>query len=190
MDIKFLYEQTELTINQIAEQIDWPPGRAGKWIKRHYSSEYRKQRKSTCYRNSKLGDKNPMFGLRGDETHNYVGDVSDHKGYLMRVKPEWFTSRKGSHHVFSHHIVVCECLNITGIPKGWIVHHCDFNPHNNDFGNLVLLTMGDHSRLHRYLAGATTISKESTLKWVETYGTPWRDDIVYSAQECAAAKAV
>jgi hypothetical protein len=93
--------------------------------------------------------------------------------------------------VFVHSLVVCENLGLTEIPKGWVVHHCDINPYNNSFDNLVMITMSDHTRLHRYLAGATTISKESTLKWVEAHGTPWkRDDIVCSAQECAAASEV
>ena len=32
----------------------------------------------------------------------------------------------------------------------------------------------DHVRLHRHFEGATTISKESTLKVVETHGTPFK----------------
>jgi hypothetical protein len=189
MDIKYFYEQTELTIHNIAKQVDQPFNRVYKYICRNYSSEYRKTRKSTCYRNSKLGDKNPMLGKFAAKHHSFIGDVGDGYGYLQHIKPEWYTGRKGSKHVFTHHLVVCEALGLTQITKGWVVHHCDFNPHNNDFSNLVLLSIGDHSRLHRYLAGATTISKESTLKWVETCGTPWRGDIVCSTQECVAAKA-
>ena len=34
-------------------------------------------------------------------------------------------------HVFVHHIVVCEHLKLTAIPKGWCVHHCDLNSENN-----------------------------------------------------------
>lgn len=190
MDIKYLYENTDLTQQQIAAALKCPINRVHKWISRNYTRAYRLEKKSICYRNSKLGEKNPMTGKCGELHHMYIGDVSDQKGYLMRVKPTWFTSRKNSRHAFTHHIVVCENLGITGIPKGWSVHHCDFNPLNNSFDNLVLLMSGDHNRLHRHLSGVTTISKESTLKWVETYGTPWsRDDIVSSAQECAAAKA-
>lgn len=174
MDIKYLYENTELTIQQIADHLGSNFAKIHKYVADNYSSAHRKARKVNNYRKSKLGNKNPQFGKRGDETHNYVGDVADGKGYLMRLKPDWYTGRKGSRHVFVHQVVACENLSITEMPKGFCVHHCDFNPHNNDFSNLVLLTMGDHMRLHRYLAGATTISKESTLKWVETYGTPFK----------------
>jgi hypothetical protein len=190
MDIKYLYENTELTLQQIANQLNLTVSQVWWYVSRNYSSQYRKDRKTVCYRNSKLGNKNPMQGKVVDKHHAYKGNVSDGKGYLMHIKPSWYTGRKGCKHVFTHHLVVCEGLNLTQIPKGWVVHHCDFNPHNNSFDNLVLLKMGDHTRLHKYLNGATTISKESTLKWVEMHGTPFRsDDIVSSAQECAAAKA-
>lgn len=189
MNINYLYENTELTLNQIAKKLGTTSWRVWKKVATDYSSEYRRNRKATSYKNSKMGTLNPMSGKTKETHHNYVGDVSDGKGYLMRVRPAWFTGRKGSKHVFVHHLVICEALGMTALPKGWCVHHCDFNPHNNSIDNLVLLTMGDHMKLHRYLAGATTISKESTLKWVETYGTPWRDDIVCSTQECVAAKA-
>lgn len=121
-----------------------------------------------------------MTGKTGAAHHNHIGVVSDNKGYLMVLKPDWYTGRKNSKHVFQHHVVVCEHLGLTAIPKGWCVHHVDKNPHNNVFDNLVLMTVSDHLRLHStVLVGATTISKESTLKWVEAQGTPFRrDDIV------------
>ena len=178
MDIKYLYENTELTQQQIADRLGIPFKRVFNFIKANYSTEYRKQRKAVSYRNSKLGTRNPMHGKCGMQHHNYEGVVGDCKGYLMELKPEWYTGRKGSKHVFQHHIVVCVHLGLTQIPAGWHVHHCDHDPHNNSFDNLVLLTAGDHNRLHHALKGATTISKESTLKWVEAHGTPWRDDIV------------
>jgi hypothetical protein len=176
MDIKYLYENTELTQAQIAEKLGIPWKRVFNYIKQTYSASYRKNRKAKCYRNSKLGDLNPMHGVRGDEHHNYVGVVSDGKGYLMALKPDWYTGRKGSKHVFLHQLVMCAHLGITEIPRGWCVHHCDENPHNNRISNLVLLTLNDHVRLHSWLAlkGATTMAKASTLKWVEAHGTPFK----------------
>ena len=178
MDVKYLYENTELTQQQIAAQLGVPWKRVFNYIKNNYSSEYRKARKAKSYRNSKLGDLNPMKGKMGMEHHNFIGAVDDGNGYLMELKPGWYTGRVGSKHVFQHQLVVCRELGITKIPRGWCVHHCDYNPRNNEFGNLVLLTVSDHGRLHQALKGATTISKESTLKWVEAHGTPWRSDIV------------
>lgn len=179
MDIKFLFENTDLTQQQIADKLGLTIRQVNKRVRKLYSAEFRKQRKVQCYRNSKLGYKNPMFNKFYEKHHNYVGIVSDSKGYWMQLKPSWYTGRKKSKHVFTHHVVLCEALGISEIPRGWHVHHCDGNPQNNDFENLVLLTAGDHARLHRYLEGVTTISKESTLEWVEVHGTPFRrDDIV------------
>ena len=174
MDIKSLYENTEMTQQQIANHLGIHWKQVFKYIKHNYSSAYRKERKAKCYRNSKLGDKNPMKNRCGTLHHGFVGIVGDSKGYLMCLKPDWYTGRKGSKHVFVHHIVVCEHLGITCIPAGWCVHHVDENPHNNVFENLILCTLGDHQRIHRHFEGATTISKESTLKWVETHGTPFK----------------
>ena len=169
MDIKELYENTDLTQVSIAAALGIPWKRVYNYIKTNYSTAYRKQRKSRTYRASKLGDLNPSWGLLGEASRKYVGLVSDAKGYLMIIKPTWYTGRVGSKHVFVHHVVVCEALGITQIEKGWCVHHCDFNPHNNEFSNLVLLRTGEHRSLHAALAGVTTISKESTLKWVEAH---------------------
>lgn len=189
MDIEFLFANTNLTQAQIGEQLGLTQKQVSKQAKKLFSAEFRKSRKVKNYHASKLGDKNPMFNKLREEHHNYVGSVSDNKGYWMRLKPEWYTGRKNSKHVFEHHIVVCENLKITEIPRGWNVHHCDHNPQNNRFENLVLLTMQDHQKLHKaVLKGVTTISKESTLKWVEAHGTPWkREDIVSSVWGHTAA---
>ena len=38
------------------------------------------------------------------------------------------------------------------IPEGWVVHHLDEDPWNNeDYSNLILLSRSDHNSLHRYL---------------------------------------
>lgn len=175
MEIKHLIENTELTLTQIAALTGGSYKRVWK-VWKTYSAEYRRQRKTRSYQLSKLGDKNPMTGKFGEDHHYFKGVVSDNKGYLMCLKPAWYTGRKASKHVFEHSIVVCEGLGITEVPKGWCVHHCDHNPHNNVFDNLVMMTTGDHNRLHRYMTdvGVTTMPKGSTLKWVEAHGTPWR----------------
>lgn len=168
MDIKTLYETTDLTINQIAKQCGYGSFKpVFNYVRKNYSSEYRKARKSRTYRASKLGDKNPMTGQCGELHHNKLPRVRDGKGYWLVLKPSWYTGRAGSKHVFEHHVVVCLALGLTAIPAGYVVHHCDGVPTNNSFDNLVLLTMAGHAALHAALGRATTISKESTLKWAE-----------------------
>lgn len=105
-------------------------------------------RKSKLYRASKLGDKNPMKNHTGELHHNYKGVIDDGNGYLQCLKPDWYTGRKGSEYVFVHHVVMCEALGITEIPKGFVVHHIDGDKHNNDISNLTLLTVSGHGKLH------------------------------------------
>ncbi|MEX3614481.1 MAG: HNH endonuclease [Burkholderia gladioli] len=173
LDIKHYYENTDLTMQEIANRLGITRKRVFTYVRNRYSKAHRSARKRGCYARSKLGEKNPMYGKVQDARHNYIGVVSDGKGYLMALKPEWYTGRKGSKHVFVHQLIVCTGIGLTEIPAGWCVHHCDENPRNNTFGNLVLMTVGDHRRIHQ-VTGATTISKESTLKWVEAHGTPYR----------------
>ena len=175
MNIKYLYENTDLTQKEIATRLGSTPKVVGTYIRKHYSSVSRKARHKRNVAKSKVGALNPMHGLVGDMHHRYIGTTPDGKGYMLVLKPLWYTGRKGSKHIFEHHAVVAEALGLTAIPKGWCVHHCDQVKMNNSFDNLVLLTLSDHSRLHQsVLDNATTISKESTLKWVETHGTPFK----------------
>jgi len=147
-NVKALYEQTELTQQQIAEQCGLTPAQVQYWIANNYTEEFRRERKRACYSNSKVGDKNPMKGKVRENHHGFVGEVSDGKGYIMELRPDWFTGRKGSKHIFKHHIVMCEALGITEIPAGFQVHHIDKDPTNNAINNLALLTLGAHMRLH------------------------------------------
>lgn len=182
MDIKIkqYIEDTELTLQAIADT-------AGTTYKvvyrvwRTYSAAYRKARKVKNYRRSKAGDKNPMFNKHGKLHHNFKGIVSDNKGYLMVLKPNWFTGRKGSKHVFQHTIVLCEAEGKTELTKGQCIHHCDQNPQNNEYNNLIVMELGEHIKLHRLLGSATTISKESTAKWLEAVRCGDTYDIVSSA---------
>lgn len=175
MNIKYLYENTDLTQKQIAERLGSTPKMVGTYIRKNYSSVSRKERHKRNVAKSKVGTLNPMYGNTGDKHPRYIGRTPDCKGYMMVLKPEWYTGRKGSKHIFEHHAVVAEALGLTAIPQGYHVHHCDQDKMNNSFDNLVLLTASDHLRLHKsVLDNATTISKESTLKWVETHGTPFK----------------
>ena len=166
-----LYEETDMTLQAIADELGLSFKQVFSYVAKYYTKEIRDERKRKSYSLSKTGSKNPMLGKCGEDHPRHIGVVGDSKGYLMVSKPDWYTGRSGSKHVFQHHVVVCENLGLTCIPSRWVVHHVDLNKHNNSFDNLVLITMSDHSRLHNLLKGATTISKESTLKWVEAHGT-------------------
>lgn len=177
--IKNYIEQTELTLQAIADTLSIHYKVVYR-VWRTYSAEYRKTRKVKNYSRSKVGDRNPMKNKCGELHPNFKGIVSDNKGYLMVLKPEWYTGRKRSKHVFQHSVIFCENMGFTEVPKGYCIHHCDQNPHNNEFSNLIMMTLGEHQKLHRILESATTISKESTAKWLEAVRCGDTYDIVYS----------
>ena len=127
-------ENTDLTLHQIANKLGVSINKVRK-VWSTYTKQYRTSRKALCYRASKLGDKNPMSGKTGDEHHNYIGVVGDSKGYLLVMKPDWYTGRAGSKHIFQHSFVICSELDLTEVPKGFVIHHCDTDPRNNDFNN-------------------------------------------------------
>ena len=130
-------------------------------------SEYSTARKASMYRRSKLGTNNPMLGVTGIDHPTYKGRVSDGKGYMMVLKPDWFTGRKGSRHIFEHTFVYCLDAGLTEIEHGYCVHHCNQTKDDNRIGNLICMTQGEHQKLHSVIGSATTISKESTAKWLE-----------------------
>lgn len=173
MDIQYYYENTELTIGTIAGVLGVTVKTVDYYVNKHYSRAYRNNRKRKTYRNSKLGNKNPSFGKKGKDSLKYKGTISDNKGYLIIIKPDWYSGRKNSKHVFHHHMVWCEFHEKTEVPKGFVVHHCDYNKTNNVIENLICMSMSDHTRLHSWLKSVTTISKESTAKWLEAHGRDW-----------------
>lgn len=154
--LKKLIETTDLTQDEIGEILGLTRKQIWRRLYNIYSREFLRERKRRCYAKSKLGTKNPMYGKCGKLHHSYQGKVSDGKGYLLIIKPDWYTGRKGTKHIFYHHYVICKHFNITEIPKGFAVHHKDLNPHNNEISNLVLLTPSDHTKLHALLRKRAT----------------------------------
>lgn len=92
------------------------------------------------YSISKSGDKSPMKGKFGPLHHNWIGDVSDCKGYLTR--------KVGDQRVFSHRDEMAKALSIATIPSLFEVHHIDGNPLNNELDNLALVTKRGHKTIH------------------------------------------
>lgn len=158
-----MFSNTDSTINDICSAVKLPNYMVQVVLNKHFTQEQRDRRKSRLYRISKLGVNNPMTGKKGDLHPNYKGLVEDGKGYLMILRPDWYTGKTGHKYIFYHHYVLCEALGLTQIPKGYVVHHIDYNKKNNDISNLALMTMGAHTRLHSLeskLQGAETIHKE------------------------------
>lgn len=157
-----LFSTTHMTMNDICKEVKLENYVVQDVIKNNFSEEYINNRKSRIYRRSKIACKNPMFGLRGDETSQWIGGiVDDGNGYDMVKKPEWYTGRKGSDYVFLHSVVVCQALGITEMPKGFVVHHIDGNKKNNNIDNLALMTNSGHGVLHSLIRDLCKVQRLS-----------------------------
>lgn len=159
--IRGYFENTNLTLEQIAQEAGYGYKIVWNTVTRLYDESTRKARKQKNYSISKQGDKNPMKDKTRSKHHNWIGgEVGDGNGYIMVLKPEWYTGRQGSKYVFKHSVVICEALGLTEIPRGWIVHHVDRDRTNNEINNLALMTNAAHNRLHQ-LERVTTIPQGS-----------------------------
>lgn len=142
------YFSLGLTKQQVADELGCSVGRVTKIWDETFPLVQLKEHKSANYARSKYGEKNPMLGKFGEDHPGYKGVIDDCKGYKIILKPNWYTGRPGSRHVFHHHVVMCEALGITEIPEGWDVHHIDEDKTNNDLGNLSLMIKPAHQKLH------------------------------------------
>lgn len=139
------FEYSDLTYLQIADKAKLSIRTIHRIIHSTYLPERIGLRKQKTYSNSKLRAKNPRYGKRFVS----LEEVEDGYGYLLAVKPKWYTGRVKSKHIFAHHLVMCQALGRTEIPKGWCVHHVDFNKKNNHINNLALMTVSAHAKLHQ-----------------------------------------
>jgi len=108
---------------------------------------YRKE-KSLRYARTKQGNQNPMHGKFRELHHRYKGVIDGYDGYLIILKPDWFTGHPNSNHVPHHQVVFCEYAGMTEIPEGFHVHHIDGDKTNNFISNLALVAISAHRKIH------------------------------------------
>lgn len=49
---------------------------------------------------------------------------------------------------YSHFVWCSQPQNLSYVPKGFVIHHRDMNPHNNQIDNLLLISRSDHTKNH------------------------------------------
>ena len=122
---------------------------AQEMVRRALPEDVRKQEAALRYSRSKLGDKNPMTGRTGENHHNYLGRLfCDPDGYVLVLKPDWYTGRVGSKHVYEHQVVVAQMLGLTSAPEEMHIHHIDEDRTNNSPDNLAIVTAQGHKTIH------------------------------------------
>lgn len=133
-----LYSCINATVQDIAKIVKLPYCSVQKFLDENCSKEFQDKRNAKLY----------LVSKSCEESCHEKDLIEDGNGYLMSVRPDWYTGRVGKRYVYQHTIVMCEHLGITELPKGMVVHHIDYNKKNNDISNLALLTAGAHAKLH------------------------------------------
>lgn len=76
-------------------------------------------------------------------------------GYELTDMPQNWKGSSYNGLAFTHQVVYCISNNLDQVPKGFNIHHIDLNKLNNDISNLEMMTITEHSRLHRKLEKET-----------------------------------
>lgn len=119
--------------------------------------------------------------------HRYVRD--DKTGYYRRSVKR--TTKLLHRDVWEHH---------NGkIPDGYEVHHKDFDRDNNDIGNLDLLTLAEHKKLHAQLLtdeqrawrrnNINVNARPKAIEWHKSKaGSAWHKEHIKRQRECGKFK--
>ena len=145
---------TSKTYQQIADDLNSTVRMVRARVVKNFSKEFLHARKVVNYSKSKQGDLNPMMGKTREKHHNYLGVVADGRGYNLVLKPTWWTGRDGSKHIFQHHLEYAVANGLTEIPKGFVVHHTNYDKLDNDPTNLIMMTPSQHVMVHAQERGS------------------------------------
>ena len=141
--------QGKPTVKEVAKALSITFHTAQEMLRRGIPEEQLKAEQALRYSRSKVGAQNPMSGKTGDLHHNYKGRLfCDPHGYILVLKPEWYTGRPMSKHVYEHQVVMAQMLGLTEVPEGMNVHHINENREDNSPHNLALVTPEGHRSLH------------------------------------------
>ena len=157
------------TLDTMAERLGTTTQNVRHILRSHLPKEEYAAEKSLRLSRSKMGTKNPMLGKSGSQHHNYIGDIEDGHGYLMR--------KVDGRYEQVHRIVMAEALGLEPpvLPRSLHVHHIDGDKQNNSLDNLALVTPAGHRTLHMTTGWSKSPLCEQwgsgTLRWRETTPT-------------------
>lgn len=136
------------------------------------SRECANKAKSILYK----GEGNHQYGLKGNKNASWKSDekISAYGYRLIRKFDHPFAN--SDDFVFEHRLVAEQhllnddnCVVIDGVKylsPSYIVHHLDFNRLNNNYTNLVVMSLDEHTKMHVKIAH----HQEELLKYCEKYG--------------------
>lgn len=83
-------------------------------------------------------------------------DKYGNRRFYVNVYNEALNARFGITRYLYRYLVATKQweLGVTRIPRGYVLHHIDLNPENDDISNLKLLSVAEHTKLHCNLEAA------------------------------------
>lgn len=124
------------TMAQVAAMTGQTHATVGVIVRETVPPEQLKILKVANYSKSKMGAKNPMFGVK----KQVEAILRSGYRYLWVGKPEEYAPE--------HRLVLMQEFGLTTWPQNWEIHHIDGDKLNNSLDNLAIVTKVGHQKLH------------------------------------------
>lgn len=134
-----LYRTANHSIEEIGKMLGATPHTVAVAVKRAMPAREFKQLKSANYSRSKMGENNPMMGVR------YAAERILRRGRAAVWNGEGYT--------FESRVMVAKSLGLKELPGHWEVHHIDGDKTNDDIDNFAIVTKRGHQKLHKIVLG-------------------------------------
>ena len=102
----------------------------------------------------------------GKKYHRYPNHKKRNHRVYYKAHTKWLQPPKALHRQLWED-------NFGKIPKGWVVHHKDHNPLNNDLPNLEIMPRGKHQSLHCQTEERKEISRKALAKYARPNAILW-----------------
>ncbi len=138
-EVERLYRSQVITMEEVAAKLGTTLHNVGAVLKARLSPAEYKRLKSAAYSRSRVGAKNPNYGIQ-----SAVKRVL-HSGRMATWNGDGYT--------FEHRSAMATALGLKELPEGWHVHHIDGDKTNDTLDNLALVTPKGHQALHKQKLG-------------------------------------
>lgn len=93
-------------------------------------------------KNSNIQIREQKESQKGRLNNNWKGGK-----YFDSQNRVWITTKEYGQ-ILESHFVFLKFHNLEYVPEGYVIHHKDHNPQNNNIDNLELMSLSQHSSYH------------------------------------------